>query len=42
VAGAAAGAGLDPETVANLTLNNVARLYEIDLDTVATPSKLIA
>jgi hypothetical protein len=42
VASAAAGANLDAQTVANLTLNNVARLYDIDLDVVASPSKLIA
>jgi predicted TIM-barrel fold metal-dependent hydrolase len=42
VASSATEAGLDPETVANLTLFNAARLYGIDLDKVRTPSPLVA
>jgi uncharacterized protein len=42
VAEATASAHLDAQTVANLTVNNVARLYDIDLDIVSSPSKLIA
>ena len=42
VAQPATEAGLDAATVENLTVRNAARLYGIDLDVAAEPSRLVA